>query len=331
MGEGQKGAQEGILVVRDVDKRFGQKQVLKGVSLEIFPGEIFGIIGVSGVGKTTLLELLIGFLKSDKGEVLFRSGEALGLSGSSTYRSVIEEQRKFKGVFGFAAQSPSFYGDLTIEENLRYFGSLYGLSRRSIEENITTLLNLVGLSENRKAFANELSGGMQKRLDIACAMIHNPKILILDEPTADLDILLRKQMWDLVRDINRKGTTVLISSHFLDEIETLCNRIVLLHNQGVLWQGSVKELKNTYAKSEEIHLETEPGDYAKVLAALKEKKLSILNAEIDGDLLIIYASEADLVLHHLIHILEKLKEKIIDVELRRPSLSDVFESLTKRT
>ena len=330
MGEGQKGAQEGVLVVRDVDKRFGQKQVLKGVSLQIFPGEIFGIIGVSGVGKTTLLELLIGFLKSDKGEVLFRSGEALGLSGSSTYRSVIDEQRKFKSVFGFAAQSPSFYGDLTIEENLRYFGSLYGLSRRTIEENMTTLLNLVGLSESRKAFANQLSGGMQKRLDIACAMIHNPKILILDEPTADLDILLRKQMWDLVRDINRKGTTVLISSHFLDEIETLCNRIVLLHNQGVLWQGSVKELKNTYAKSEEIHLETEPGDYAKVLAALKEKKLSIQNAEIDGDLLIIYASEADLVLHHLIHILEKLKEKISDVELRRPSLSDVFESLTQR-
>lgn len=325
--EGSK--QEAVLVVREVHKTFGQKQVLKNVSIEIFPGEIFGIIGVSGVGKTTLLELLIGFLKSDKGQVLFRSGEALGLTGASTYRSVLEERRKFKSIFGFAAQTPSFYGDLTVEENLRYFGSLYGLSKRTIEENINTLLPLVGLSENRQAFAKQLSGGMQKRLDIACALIHNPKILFLDEPTADLDILLRKQMWDLVRDINKKGTTVIISSHFLDEIETLCTRIALLHQQGVLWQGSVKELKNKYAKSEEVHLESTPGNYQVLLAELKEKKLPILNAAIDGSTLVIYTAEADLVLHHLIHTLERHREKIIDVELRRPSLSDVFQALTK--
>ncbi|HLC66432.1 MAG TPA: hypothetical protein VJK52_02225, partial [Candidatus Nanoarchaeia archaeon] len=158
---------------------------------------------------------------------------------------------------------------------------------------------------------------------------HNPKILFLDEPTADLDILLRKQMWDLVRDINKKGTTVIISSHFLDEIETLCTRIVLLHDRQVLWQGSVRELKHKYAKSEEIHIESEPGNYPQVVAHLQARNLKLLSSVIDGNTLVIGAAESEIVLHHAIHILEKMGEKVLNVELRGPSLSEVFEALTK--
>lgn len=249
----------------------------------------------------------------------------------SSYRSVFAEQRKFRSLFGFAAQVPSFYDDLTVEENMAYFGSLYNLSEQSIRENTKTILNLVGLDEHREALAANLSGGMQKRLDIACAMIHNPKILILDEPTADLDVLLRKQMWDLVRAINAKGTTVIIASHFLDEIESLCDRIALLHSKKIAWQGSVDELKKHYTKSEEIHLETISGNYEKVIQALKAKKLDISDMRREGRKLVIYTQKAELALHHLIHILEKLGEHILDVELKLPSLSEVFESITRKS
>lgn len=325
---GEKGGEEALLIAKEVAKRFQNKEVLEDINLEIYPREIFGIIGVSGVGKTTLLELLIGFLKNDKGSIAFKTTESIGLKGSA-YRSVFKEQKKFRTIFGFAAQTPSFYDDLTVEENLAYFGSLYNLSDQTIKENTNLLLGMVGLSDSKQALAGNLSGGMQKRLDIACAMIHNPKILILDEPTADLDVLLRKQMWDLVRNINEKGTTVIIASHFLDEIESLCDRIALLHNRSIVWKGSVEEMKKKYTKSTEIHLETLARKYPPIVQHLPAKKLGVTRTMVDGRKLIIYSDKAELTLHYLIHYLEKNKEHIVDVELKQPSLSEVFEEITK--
>ena len=171
---------------------------------------------------------------------------------------------------------------------------------------------------------------MYKRQGIACSLIHNPKILILDEPTADLDPFLRKEMWNLIKRINEQGTTVILASHFLSELEEICTRIGILHNGKIVEVGTPNELKDRYSKSDEIHLETASRNYARIARLLRKEKLDIKLISTEGHKMIIYTPKAEKVLHHLLHIIEKSDDKLIDVDVNRPSLREVFESLVKK-
>ena len=319
-----------VIKLNDVTKRFGKKTVLDRVNLEIRSGEIFGIIGLSGSGKTTLLNTMIGFLEPEGGDVLFKLEHLLEYQdGKASYRSVFRNESDVKKLFGFAAQTPSFYTKLTALENLDYFGNLYSLSKDIRKTNSDILLQLMGLHDAKDLPGGNLSGGMQKRLDIACALIHDPRVLILDEPTADLDPLLRKQMWRLIKQINEKGTSIVLSSHFLDELELLCDRVGILYGGKIIMAGTPEEVKNFYSKEEEIRLETSPGRYNKIIAALKKetKQLAIKKMAIEDNKLLIYTQRAEKSLHQVLHILEDLEELLIDVVVEKPSLKEVLEKL----
>lgn len=322
-----------ILKIQDVTKKFGHKTILNKVNLNIRSGEIFGIIGLSGSGKTTLLNTIIGFLNPDSGDVLFKLEHLLNYKDDSlSYRSVYKNINDIKRSFGFAAQSPSFYRKLTSMENLSYFGDLYNLSNDVKKTNSDILLQLMGIYDARNLQSSNMSGGMQKRLDIACALIHDPKLLILDEPTADLDPILRKQMWYLIKQINEKGTTIILSSHFLDELELLCDRVGILYKGQIIKAGTPNEIKNFYSKEEEIKLETSPGKYNKIINALKKetKELSIKRMAIEDNKLIIYTQKAERSLHQVLHILEDLDEILIDVIVEKPTLQEVLERLISK-
>ena len=319
-----------IIRIKDVVKQYGNNLVLEHMNLDIFSGEIFGIIGASGSGKTTLLSALIGFLKIDSGDILFKQEHLLDFYDSQEpFRSVFKKQNEVKRIFGFASQEPSFYSKLTIRENLDYFGTLYGLSKNDRDTNAKTLINLMGLTSAKDSLAENLSGGMQKRLDISCSLIHDPKVLILDEPTADLDPFLRKHFWKLIKKINKKGTTIIIASHNLSELEVLCNRVAIIHQSKVISVGTPDQLKDKYSKDEEIHLETFPGNYKMIINSLKHKNISRM--ENKGTELVIYTSQAEQVLHSILHVIEKHKESLIDVKLSKPSLDEVFLSLAKKS
>ncbi|PLW80612.1 hypothetical protein C0585_01685 [Candidatus Woesearchaeota archaeon] len=319
-----------IIRLKDIVKQYGNNLVLDHINLDIFSGEIFGIIGASGSGKTTLLSTLIGFLKTDSGDVLFKQEHLLDFYDSTEpFRSVFKKQNDVKRIFGFASQDPSFYSKLTVAENLDYFGTLYGLSKIDRQTNSKTLINLMGLTSAKDSLAENLSGGMQKRLDIACALVHDPKVLILDEPTADLDPFLRKHFWKLIKKINKKGTTIILASHNLAELEVLCNRVGILHQSKVASVGTPDQLKDQYSKDEEIHLETFPGNYDVIKDSIKHK--NITKMENKGTELVIYTSQAEQVLHEILHIIEKNKESLIDVRLSKPSLDEVFLSLAKKS
>jgi ABC-2 type transport system ATP-binding protein len=314
--------------MKDVVKQYGNNLVLEHMNLDIFSGEIFGIIGASGSGKTTMLSALIGFLKIDSGDILFKQEHLLDFYDSQEpFRSVFKKQNEVKRLFGFASQEPSFYSKLTVWENLDFFGTLYGLSKNDRDTNAKTLINLMGLTAARDSLAQNLSGGMQKRLDISCALIHDPKVLILDEPTADLDPFLRRHFWKLIKKINKKGTTIIIASHNLAELEILCNRVAILHQSKVVSVGTPDQLKDKYSKDEEIHLETFPGNYKMIMDSLKHRNISRM--ENKGTELVIYTTQAEHVLHELLHVIEKHKESLIDVKLSKPSLDEVFLSLAK--
>ncbi len=230
-----------LLKVANLTKFYGKKLVLNSVNLDINEGEIFGLVGSSGAGKTTLLECIVGFNDFDQGDVLVSSGAQFG--------GFFTSSKKFKGMkkrFGFASQCPSFYSKLTVKENLEYFGSLYGMSKAMLRNNVDVIINLIGLHGEGSTLAGNLSGGMQKRLDIGCALIHGPRILILDEPTADLDPVSRKQMTELIKRINVQGTTVIIASHVFDEVEQLCNRISIVHGKTIRAVGNLESLKKDF-------------------------------------------------------------------------------------
>jgi len=261
-----------IIKVSSLLVKFGGTTILNNISLDLREGEIFGIVGMSGSGKTTLLNTLMGVIEPMNGTVFYKPQQIIRTREDRTqFRSIRSDPDNLKRTFGFSAQNPSFYTKLTVRENLDFFGTLNGLPREVKETNMEILLDLVGLTKAKDQLAERLSGGMQKRLDIACALIHNPHVLILDEPTADLDPVLRRQMWDLIRKINHRGTTVILASHFLEELETLCNRIAILFDREIVAVGTPLELQARFRSGEIVLVQTVSQSYGKLVSRLKDE------------------------------------------------------------
>lgn len=311
-----------ILKVENISKSFGRINILKDISLDIMPGEILGIIGASGSGKTTLLNSLIGFFRPETGDVKFYSDTD---KNKPEYKSIYNNKYEAKHLYGFAAQHPSFYENLTVRENLEYFGKLYDLDLKILEENIRTLLKIMNLDSSEHVLASNLSGGMERRLDISCALVHNPKVLILDEPTADLDPALRNHIIKMISKINKQGTTVILSSHHLEELETMCNRVAIIKNNKIIAIGNAEELKKKYSKYEEILLKSSPGNYDKVGKLLFSKfKSTIKGSKEENKELILYCEDPKRHLSNIIKAVESCGETIMNLKFSRPTLDQIF-------
>jgi ABC-2 type transport system ATP-binding protein len=218
---------ETILRTFNLVKTFGANKALAGLDLEIKAGENFGLIGPNGAGKTTLMRILVGLLRPTSGSV-----EVLGLK---------PPHPSIKSAVGYMTQGEALYPDLTSRENLEFFASLYGVSRDKTRRRIDELLNLVELSARRESLARELSGGMKRRLSLASSLIHEPRLLLLDEPTAGVDPELRLAFWEHFKELRQKGVTLLITTHHLDEA-IRCDRLGLIRNGGLIACGRPEEL-----------------------------------------------------------------------------------------
>ncbi|HEX8731716.1 MAG TPA: ABC transporter ATP-binding protein [Ktedonobacterales bacterium] len=199
--------------VRHLVKRFGRLAALDDVTFDVVAGETFGLIGPNGSGKTTLIRLLLGMAAPTSGEVV-----VLGRR--------MPDRRAARQI-GYMTQASALYADLNVRENLAFFGSLYGLAGKALAQRITETLALVDLSDRRDTTVGQLSGGMRQRLSLAIALIHQPRLLFLDEPTVGIDPELRLQFWDYFATLNQQGVTILVSTHHLDEARR-CNRLALL-------------------------------------------------------------------------------------------------------
>jgi len=313
-----------LIQIKSVFKAFAKVEVLKNLNIDINSGEILGIMGLSGSGKTTLLKTMAGFYEPEEGQVLYYSDKF------KNYKSIHKNLLEISKIFGFSTQNPSFYPELTVGENLDYFGSLYGLSKKTRQTNTDHLLELTELSEFKHQLSKDLSGGMKKRLSIACSLIHKPKILILDEPTADLDPILRRETWQLIKGINKLGTTIIVASHFINELEQYCDRIALLHNSSIIKIGTPDELK-ALAKDEEIIVRSSPGDYEKIAREIgKYASLKIKDMTIKENHLYITTPYGEKSTDALLKVTGKTNEKIIDLRMSKPPIKDIFESLTKK-
>lgn len=315
-----------IIRAESVVKILGNNVVLYDASIEVEKGEIFGVIGPSGSGKTTLLRLLIGFFKPEKGDVLIRSTSIPGRQ-HELYTSVPNNLDVVKRVFGFASQTPSVYTNLTVQENIAYFGYLHNLTQEEINKTGTILLKLMELEAAQNTLAKHLSGGMQRRLDLACAMIHKPKILILDEPTADLDPFLRTHIWDIIRRINEQGTTIIVSSHILADVEQLCDRVCIVHKGKVIATDTPENIKKQFIDTEHIRVQTYPGKYTKLIKKLKHKTIQDVHEE--GQELVITTKNAEKALPVVVKAIQEAKESLTSINVDRSSLDRVFMKLAE--
>jgi ABC-2 type transport system ATP-binding protein len=207
--------------VRDVHKAYGDTRAVDGVSFEVSDGEFFGILGPNGAGKTTTLEIIEGLRKPDSGEV-----RLLGASPWPRNKALLPR-------IGVQLQASSFFERLTAREQIRTWAALYGVAPAKADE----MLEVVGLTDKADTQIQKLSGGQAQRLSIACALAHGPDVVFLDEPTSGLDPQARRNLWDLLRDINKQGRTVVLTTHYLDEAELLCDRVAIMDHGKILEIG----------------------------------------------------------------------------------------------
>ena len=230
-----------MLNIEKLNKSYGKRQVLRDLTLHIQPGEIYGLLGSNGAGKTTTINILCNLLRADSGTIKINSQSVSNAT---------------KPLVGVAPQENLLYKTLSCEENLNFYAQIYGLKSDKRRQQVTASLAAVNLLDRAKSPIETLSGGMQRRVNIAVALVHQPKLLILDEPTTGLDIEARYEIWDLIRRLKNQGMTILLTTHLLDEAERLCQRIGILKGGRIVAEGSLEELRQRIAAKEILVVQT---------------------------------------------------------------------------
>jgi len=293
-------------------KVYPGKVTLYNFSISIGEGEFFGLLGPNGAGKSTFIRILTGAESADSGKIML-----FGAPPSSG------GMRKI----GVAPQDNPLYPLLTCMENLLYFGSLYGVTGAKARDRAGKLLAELGLGDKAGVQASFLSGGMRRRLNLACALMHGPKIILLDEPTTGLDPATRRNMWDVVTRIAREDrATVLLTTHYMEEAEALCGRIAFINAGQVVAQGTPEELKRMAGK-EIAKLISIPGDYAGLEPALGKVK-GIDNVTVTEHGVVVESNEVSSKVAEITNVFRRKGEKIIEFSVSKPSLEDVFLKLT---
>ena len=222
---------ETILKTTDLTKKYDNRTVVDNLNIEIKEGEIFGLLGPNGAGKSTTMNMICNLVKPDFGTVEFMG------------KNFTKNKKELSKNLGYIPQNLAIHGSLKAWENVELFTSLYGIKGAELKARIDEYLEYVGLSERRNDYAKTFSGGMKRRLNIACAIGHHPKLLIFDEPTVGIDPQSRNFILEKIKESNKNGTTVIYTSHYMEEVEAICTRIAIMDNGKVIASGTSEELK----------------------------------------------------------------------------------------
>ena len=276
-----------VVSVRGLTKSYGEFEAVKGIDFELGAGEVFGLLGPNGAGKTTTIEILEGYRERDAGEV-----EVLGADPATA-------DLDWRGRIGVVLQSSAMYENLTVAEHLAQFAGYYE-HPRPVDE----VIGLIGLEEKRDTRARRLSGGQRRRLDLGLALIGDPELIFLDEPTTGFDPGARRRAWDTIRSLRELGKTILLTTHYLDEVEQLADRVAVLREGRIVASGTVLELVGG-APATEIRYRR------------------------NGEVVVLETDEPTRVLHELTEAAIQRGEELEGLEVRRPSLEEVYLSLTQ--
>jgi ABC-2 type transport system ATP-binding protein len=299
--------------VEHLVKRFGSVTAVNDVSLTVPESEIFGFLGPNGAGKTTTIRLLTGVLIPDAGTVR--------INGIDIHRHPLDAKMQM----GVIPESSTVYGDLSAEQNLHLSGKMYGMSRALRDKRIDELLLQLGLGEKRHSPVREFSKGMKQRVSIACAIIHRPRVLFLDEPTSGLDVQSRRLVLETIRRMNGQGSTIFLTTHNIEEANTLCHTVCIINKGKIVAQDSPERLRKMFDTTQSVEVSFDRAVTLDLFAAE-----GIVRAEPCGDKWRLYTDNPDQVLKYLVGRAERESLGITSLTTSGPSLEEAFVQITER-
>lgn len=226
-----------IIEVKELSKSYKDHKAVDNISFNMEQGRIYGILGPNGAGKSTTIKMIAGLLGQDSGTIVYENGSTID---------------KWSKNIGLVPQNIAIYDELTAEENISFFVSLYGITGKEKEERIANTLKFVGLEDVKDKPAKEYSGGMKRRLNIACAIVHNPKLIIMDEPTVGIDPQSRNYILESVKNLNKQGTSVIYTSHYMEEVEAICDRIIILDKGKIILNDEKENIKKMFLDKQTV-------------------------------------------------------------------------------
>ena len=306
-----------VIEIEGLVKKYGNFVAVDNISLDIVEGEIYGLLGPNGAGKSTTISTICGLTKPTDGDV-----KVFG-------KSIKDNDVSMKRKVGLVPQSIALYKDFTAKENLNFFGELYGLRGKELREAVDKALEFVGLMEVKNKRAKEYSGGMLRRLNIACAIVHSPKIIIMDEPTVGIDAQSRNHILESIKRLNKEGATIIYTSHYMEEIETICSKIAIIDHGKVIVEGDKDELKNIVDDKKTLTLTL--NSYDEVNISEIKNISGVLSVYQDENLITINTSKDGNNLDKIINYFTQNEISINNIGYREVTLETVFLTLTGRS
>ena len=304
-----------LLKVKDLKKKYTDSYVVKGISFEANEGEILGLLGPNGAGKSTTINILSTALKASEGKITFMG------------KDILDNTSQYKAYLGIVPQSLAIFENIPAIENVKYFASFYGLKGEKLKKKSEEALKMVGLLDRCNDLPRTYSGGMKRRLNIACALAHEPKLLILDEPTVGIDPQSRNHILESIKKLREMGTTIIYTTHYMEEVEAICDRVLIMDQGLIIAQGTIEELKNNMEESTVYNIIGE---------GIEDIKKSVI-CDIEGvnkvevkDSLLVSTTKDFNNLDKIILKLINEKVKIKNITIEEQNLETIFLNLTGR-
>jgi ABC-2 type transport system ATP-binding protein len=305
-----------MIKIINLRKTYDTVVAVENISLEVEAGEVYGLLGPNGAGKTTTVKIVSGLLKQTSGTV--------EIAGHDLSR----EPKKAKAAMGVVPQELALYPELSARDNLKFWGGFYGLSSSSLSTRVDGMLDAVGLAARAKEPVKKFSGGMMRRLNLACGLVHGPKVLLLDEPTVGIDLHTRLRLLDVVKEEAKRGAAVLFTTHIMEEAEDLCQRVGIMDAGNIIAEGTVDELKAMLGEKDLLILQGEMGEDVPASGTEPVPDCEVLSS--GGEKVILAASRGAEKLPGVIKHFEAAGCRIREVALKEPGLETLFIKLTGR-
>ncbi len=303
-----------MLKVENLYKEFGSIKAVNGISFEVKKGQVFGLLGPNGAGKSTTISMISTLIEPTNGAILFEGN------------SILKDSKQLRQKLGVVPQDIALYPSLTGYENLSFWGSVYGLKGAELKSRILDVSEIIGLNGRLRDRVDKYSGGMKRRLNIGAALLHKPELLIMDEPTVGIDPQSRNHILDTVLELNSQGMTIIYTSHYMEEVEYLCNELCIMDEGNVIASGNQQDLIDLVKEKTQINLKLNKID-DEVICRLKEIK-GVHDAKINENEINLFGSSTDVLLADIITKVTENGWLIETIDVKKPNLESVFLHLT---
>ncbi|MCM3739627.1 ABC transporter ATP-binding protein [Oceanobacillus luteolus] len=306
-----------MLELIDITKKFKQTEAVKNMNMYIGRGEIVGLLGPNGAGKSTAISMLSSLVEPTSGDVKFQN------------KSIIKNPQSLRKIIGIVPQEIALYEDLSAEENMKFFGRIYGLKGQKLQEKVNEVLEHIGLTERRKDIVKKFSGGMKRRLNIGVAMLHDPEILVMDEPTVGIDPQSRNYILQTVKRLNEeRQMTVLYTSHYMEEVEYLCDRIYIMDKGNLIASGTKDEIKQILSLENTISIKADYWNEDFIEKLREHPQVNRMNIE-EKEIVLVVSKNVN-IFSEIAHLAEVMNVPLRSLDVKKVTLEDVFLHLTGR-